>query len=428
MPSEPLLLIDDSEPGLPAPGAGAPPWPILVVDDDEGVHWVTRMVLRNLLHAGRPVVLLGAHSAAEAKAILQQRRDVALILLDVVMETVDAGLRLIPVIREELGLRATRIILRTGQPGHAPEVEVILNYDINDYRSKTELTAQHLITSTVAALRAYSHITDLEAANANLEQARLTAELANRAKSAFLATVSHELKTPLNAVIGFAELISCQALGPVGHPDYLEYAASILDSGRRLLTVIGDILDLSSLELGEVPLELDYCNLALTLGTCLELVQSKAEAGGLSLALSVPPEQPEFITDIRRLKQIVLNLLDNAVKFTAPGGRVSLAAAGTSDGSGVVLTVADSGIGMSAEQIPLALSAFRQLDDGLSRRFEGAGLGLPLVKSLTELLGGTLALDSTPGVGTTVSLHFPLQPPRPEAAVTQNCAPPGPEG
>jgi len=238
-----------------------------------------------------------------------------------------------------------------------------------------------------------------------LRAALRQAEIANKMKAAFLAAMSHELKTPLNAVLGFSEIIRDEILGPVGNQGYRDYAADIHDSGARLLAVINDVLDVSRLEGG-----------LLTIDARLESVLDVAESAvkrardlthdHRAIEISLPEGVPPLRADPRRLSQALGNLLANALKFTPSTGQVRFAARLQNDG-GMHLVVEDSGIGMAEETIAAALEPFRQLDGTLSRRFEGAGLGLSIAKALAELHGGTLHIQSAVGEGTTVTIALP---------------------
>ena len=247
---------------------------------------------------------------------------------------------------------------------------------------------------------------ELAASNEALRQAALLAEDANSAKSKFLAIVSHELRTPLNAVIGFSEIMHMQTFGKLGDPHYLEYADHINKAGKHLLAVISDILDTSKIEAGALELEDETFAIASAVDDALSFVNDRAMASGVTVSLSLAPDLPMLRADRRRVTQILLNLLSNAVKFTLRGGRVQLGAA-VDDSGGVVLSVADTGIGIAAKDIPLVLSPFGQVANAQSRQHAGTGLGLPLAKALVELHGGAFLLDSTPGAGTTVRCRFP---------------------
>jgi len=240
---------------------------------------------------------------------------------------------------------------------------------------------------------------------AELRRAKEEAEAANIAKSEFLANVSHELRTPLNAVIGFSEIMRDALMGPIDNR-YREYAQDIHDSGQHLLRLIGDVLDLSKIGAGRLELHDEPVDLAQLMHVSQRLLAERARAGKIALEVDVARDLPVVMADPVRLKQIILNLMTNAVKFTPERGRVTARASPGAD-DGVTITIADTGIGMTAQEIVIALEPFRQVDNAMSRRYEGSGLGLPLAKQLTELHGGTLELTSEPGVGTTVRVRLP---------------------
>ncbi|MGE5146274.1 MAG: ATP-binding protein [Candidatus Eiseniibacteriota bacterium] len=251
-----------------------------------------------------------------------------------------------------------------------------------------------------------SDITHRKRAEAELRNAKEQAELANRAKSAFLANMSHELRTPLNAIIGFAEIIQMEMLGPVGTERYLEYAADIGTSGHHLLNLINDLLDLSKIEAGKLELHEAWVEVPATVDTCLRLVKERALNHGVELTTELIGALPAIWADERALKQILLNLLTNAVKFTPHGGRVTVRAVIDEDDR-LRLSVADTGIGIAEKDMPRVLEAFGQVDSAMNRKHAGTGLGLPLTRRLIELHGGEFAIESAVGKGTTVSAHFP---------------------
>jgi signal transduction histidine kinase len=235
--------------------------------------------------------------------------------------------------------------------------------------------------------------------------ARDLAERANEVKSMFLANVSHELRTPLNAIIGFSELMVGEMMGPLGNDKYRSYARDIHDSGSHLLAVINDILDLSKAEAGKLELEESWFPADEIVAAACRLLSQRATAAELALVASVPSDTPLLHADQRKLKQVLLNLLANAIKFTKPGGRVELTVTVTS--AGMNFAVTDSGIGIPAAFLDRVLLPFVQVDNSLSRPHQGTGLGLPLVKAIAELHGGSLRLVSEEGLGTTASVLIP---------------------
>ncbi|MBL4690946.1 MAG: PAS-domain containing protein, partial [Rhodospirillales bacterium] len=252
----------------------------------------------------------------------------------------------------------------------------------------------------------YTDISEYTQVEANLRQALIRAEEANHAKSVFLANMSHELRTPLNSIIGFSETLKSQFFGPLNNPKYREYASDINASGEHLLDVINDILDISKIEAGEMKLAEENINLPVLVDSAIVLLGEQAETQGITLSRVFPVRETLFRADPRHIKQIVVNLVSNAVKFTPPGGTITLEIAVDSQNA-VSLSVRDTGIGIKPENIATVLEPFGQVADIYSRSFEGTGLGLPLAKSLLELHGGTLHISSRPGKGTTVTATFP---------------------
>jgi signal transduction histidine kinase len=249
---------------------------------------------------------------------------------------------------------------------------------------------------TLAQLTAQSH---------ELANARDEADHANRAKSEFLAHMSHELRTPLNAINGFSEVIKDELFGPAP-PRYRDYAADIHRSGMHLTALINDILDLSKVEAGKLEIHDEIVAPEQVAEACFRLLKDRAFKARLSLHSLVPADAPRLRADGRLVKQILLNLLTNAIKFTPAGGEVRVIGRGLPNGA-FALAVEDTGVGIAAEDIPRVLEPYGQVGTVRRHNPEGTGLGLPLVKRMIELHGGTLALESTPGVGTVATVTFP---------------------
>jgi signal transduction histidine kinase/HPt (histidine-containing phosphotransfer) domain-containing protein len=401
-----------------APHPGHPdaekPWPVLVVDDDEEVHLMTRLVLGRLRYKDRALELLTARSAVEAEAILRTRDDIAVALLDIVMETDDAGLRLARCIRNDIGNSDIRIILRTGQPGQAPVREVIVNYDINDYKSKTELTSEKLFITIITGLRAFDNIRSARAA-----------ESASKLKSDFLAAMSHEIRTPMNGVLGMLELLDLSPLSAVQR----EMLDTARDSAGTLLHIIDDILDFSKIEAGRMDIERQPINIHTLLEGVAETLAPAARKKGITLNLHVCPSIPTVLLgDPLRLRQILFNLAGNAVKFTEKGHvSIRLERGNEELGSHVPLrlTVTDSGIGIPDELKAKLFQPFTQADSSTSRRFGGTGLGLSITRRLVNLMHGSIGLESKVGHGSTFWVELMLEKAETAAAQTRAVSFPG---
>jgi len=251
-----------------------------------------------------------------------------------------------------------------------------------------------------------ANITEMVEAERALRAAKEEAELASRSKSEFLANMSHELRTPLNAINGFSEVLAAELMGPIGNPKYREYAQDIRSSGEHLLSLINDVLDISKIEAGGYELHEETVSVLPQIDACERLVAERARKAGVTLGREVDPALPALFADERTVKQMLLNLVTNAIKFTGEGGRVTIAVRRAADG-GVSLAVTDTGIGIARDDIAKALAPFSQVDNAFTRGHEGTGLGLPLVKSLIEMHGGAIDIESVPGQGTTVTLRFP---------------------
>lgn len=259
-----------------------------------------------------------------------------------------------------------------------------------------------------ASLSWMTDVTERKAMEEELVRSKEAAEYASRTKTEFLAHMSHELRTPLNAIIGFAEVIKGEMFGKAGQQKYVDYAKDIHRSGEHLLDLINDILDLSKLEAGKLELREAEVILSEIIGHCSTLVRSKAQQGHVKIVTDIPANLPTLQADERAVKQILLNFLSNAIKFTPQHGVVRLRVNIEGTG-GLRIAVSDTGIGMKAEDIEIALMPFGQIDSKIARETKGTGLGLPICKSLLELHGAELKIESELGKGTTVAAIFPPQ-------------------
>jgi two-component system cell cycle sensor histidine kinase PleC len=218
--------------------------------------------------------------------------------------------------------------------------------------------------------------------------------------------MSHELRTPLNAIIGFSDMMALAIHGPMGAPAYEQYAADINGSAKHLLAIINDILDIAKIEAGRLDLIEEETPVAHLCDVALRLMQERAHEQGITLTFEPTPNLPNVMVDQRAMRQVLLNLLSNAVKFTKAGGQVTLRALLSPDNE-LLLQVSDTGIGMREEDLHRVLEPFVQVENELTRRYEGTGLGLSLSKQLIELHGGRIGIVSKPNFGTTVSVYLP---------------------
>ncbi|MGA2088855.1 MAG: ATP-binding protein [Stellaceae bacterium] len=241
--------------------------------------------------------------------------------------------------------------------------------------------------------------------NRELEEARRRAEAASDAKSQFLTIMSHELRTPLNAIIGFSELMQSRVYGAVEPPRYRGYIKDINTAARQLLAEINDVLDMAKIEQGKMVLSEVSLDLKETVSAAVRLFAERARDGRVSLHAELPPAPVVVRADHRAVRHILFNLLSNAVKFTPPEGGIVVRILSAPEG-GIELAVADTGIGMSPEHVAIALTPFAQVENAYTRKYEGTGLGLPLVKSLVELHQARLEINSSLGAGTTVRIIF----------------------
>jgi len=369
---------------------------ILVVDDDPVVRSLMRATLEN-----DNFEVIEAVDGVEGCQLYEEHRP-DLLLVDVIMPRMD-GYELCRELRGRLGSAYVPIVVATSLDD-VPSIARAYDAGATDFIPKpiNWLVLNHRVRYILRASRAFQ---ELRRNQERLIAARDAAEAASRSKSEFLANMSHELRTPLNAIIGFSGMMSDRMFGPINEK-YAEYAAVIGDSGRHLLAIINDILDLARDEANRLVVAEEEVEIARVVDLSSKIVQELAGKAEVDFVTETEDFLPNVLGDTAKLTQILVNLLSNAIKFTPSGGRVCLSI-GREPRGGLTFRVADTGIGMSAEQIPIALSPFGQVDSGLNRKYDGVGLGLPLTKRLIELHDGTIKITSAPGRGTTVDFHLP---------------------
>ena len=558
------------------------PWKILIVDDEPDIHTLTRLGLNNFEFATRPLQLFEALSAQTAREILVTEADIAVAIIDIVMETDDAGLKLIDFIRKELNNRLTRLIIRTGQQEVAPAKEIIEHYDIDDYKDKTELTIHKLYTTIRSALKSYHDLSILDtnrkalkkildvapelyhpqsihqffsgvleqiiglcnlgehslistvshgllittadtqnftiqsragrftqtadseakmiskicldylhgnltetsfpvnavviplkghnqligfvylenaqhlspadydlihimtnqctAALENLklyfelkeanqqtsymltiaEQARKMAEAANQAKSTFLAKMSHELRTPLNAIIGYSDMIQEEAIDS-GCEELLPDLDKVHLAGQQLLDVISNILDISKIEAGKLELNLTEFPVATLLSEVVSTMHPLIKIEGNILQVEFSQELGLLYADYHKLRQVLLNILNNAAKFTKQGQialtvtRQTLPTSVTGDNAAInpplsewfFFQITDTGIGIAPDKLNVIFEAFAQADNSFTREYDGTGLGLTISEYFCRAMGGQIFVSSIPGKGSTFTVQLP---------------------
>lgn len=376
-------------------------WKVMIVDDDPEVHNVTKMVLSDLRYQNRKVTFISAYGCKEAKKLIEENDDTAMLLLDVVMEEDDSGLQLAKYIRKELKNDFTRIILRTGQPGQAPEEKVIIEYDINDYKTKTELTSQKLFTSVITSLRAYNDIISLEKARNELAIAKNELEEMNQIKNIFLSNMNHELRTPLNGILGFTTILEAE----VADPKLVEYINIIKSSGNRLLSTLTDIIDLVNLESGNFDLKTRRFMIMEEIRKIHNKFNSRAKAKQLDFSI-IPPESDIALNlDPALFSKVLGNIVSNAVKFTEKG-EIRIEVSTQNDNAHI--KIIDTGVGIEKNFIPQVFDSFMQEDYSFTRKYQGSGIGLTIARKFNTLLGGKIQIESEKDRGTIITLSYPL--------------------
>ncbi len=312
------------------------------------------------------------------------------------------------------------IPISQSETGKAASLLIVYSDISNIWRNPTQLQTMIItivvgiflaifIIMYISMMRFERLISKQYEANLDLVKDKAAAEAENRDKSQFLANVSHELRTPLNAIIGFSEIIKDEVMGPVNNPQYMEYIRDIHLSGVHLLSLINDILDFSKLEAGKLEVNMQQTDVTKILKNSMRLVAPSASEAKVELKTDIPKEHFILVIDAKRLKQVLLNLLSNAIKFTPEGGFVKLAVWHNVTKRQLIIEVEDSGVGIAPKDISRVMQQFGQVENKLSRKYEGTGLGLPLSKKLVELMGGNMDLTSEVGIGTKVIISMPYE-------------------
>ncbi|MCV6637643.1 hybrid sensor histidine kinase/response regulator [Candidatus Albibeggiatoa sp. nov. NOAA] len=396
------------------------PWKMLVVDDEYDVHAMTALGLKDFTFAGRPLLILQAMSGYEARAILSKESDIAMVLVDIVMESDDAGLNLINYIRNDLQDRLVRIVVRTGQPGMQLERTVVEQYDIDDYKNKSELNVDKLYFAIRTTLKGYRDLLALEQSNRNLErkvqertqqleqQNKALVEL-NRDKNEFLGIAAHDLKNPLQTIEGSAELIAMtlQQAKFEGKKEIIEFANMISHSADRMFDLVTNLLDVNAIETGQLKTHFQQADIYPVLEKVVGDYKDKAAEKHISIQFK--PQATEYLayTDVNILYQVLDNLISNAVKYSPFDKQVFIRI--FVQPHIIQAEIQDQGQGFSDEDYARLFNKFTRLSAKPTNGEHSTGLGLFIVKKLVAALNGEIDCKSKQGQGATFILTIPRE-------------------
>lgn len=405
-----------------APDASEPSavWKIMLVDDEPSVHQATKIALKFFTFEDKPLAFISAYSGAEAKELLSQQTDIAIVFLDVIMESRESGLEVAKYIRENLQNHAIRIILRTGQPGHVPEESVVINYDINDYKTKLELTQKKLFTTLVSGLRAYRDLLALAQSRAELAVVNhqltmfnqtlekrvrdrtqsLAHEVQSRAKAEealklYIHALTHDLRNPVTGMTNVLQSLLHQDM--MGEPPTVQIPVSVLermnDGCDRQLKMINSLLETRSIELRGIALKPQSFSLSEMLGNLLKTWEIRFERKRVQAVCQVDVDLPDVEGDRTQLWRVFENLIDNALKYNPPGITLTVTAQ-HKGGNLVYCSVRDNGVGIKGERADRLFDIYRR--GSAHRATQGFGLGLYICRRIIEAHGSTIHIASPP--------------------------------
>ena len=405
-------------------------WKILVVDDEGDVHQITHMVLEDLVFENKPLYILSAYSAQEAKRLLEQHPDSALVLLDVVMENHNAGLKLVEYIRKTLNNPFIHIILRTGQPGYAPERDIIRKYEINGYTNKAELTAQKMATLVTSSLRSYSELITIEnyrqqleieviertkelieknarlvALNDTLRKVNIDLVRLNQEKNEFLGIAAHDLKSPLASIQGLASLIE-RNYDSLPRDEVISMVSMIRLSSSQMFELIRNILDVNMIESGRLKLSPEVIDIAVLLHSLVKEYTPFAEKKNISLHFQKGGGKMFSFLDSQIVRQVLDNILSNAVKYS-PADKNIFVRIHHHD-KFISCEVQDEGPGLSDEEQLKLFGKFMRLTPRPTGNEHSTGLGLFIVKKLLDAMKGRVKCKSRLGQGSLFTVEFPF--------------------
>ena len=431
-----VFVADDPTPPEYADGCNSRrSWKVLLVDDEESVHRATGVALRFFTFEEQPLELISAYSGAEGKQMMAQHPDTVLVLLDVIMETPNAGLELAAYIREELGNQTVRIVLSTGQPGQVPEESVVLDYDINDYKTKVELTQKKLFTTLVSSFRAYRDLTALEESKAelasvnaqlqtlnqtleqrvrdrteSLEQEAKVRQQAQAALKLYLHALAHDLRNPITGIKTLLESLLSRSDRPDGIVMDTAIAVRMAEGCDRQLHMIDSLLDTHAIEIGGVPLQRSPFDIAILMRAVAADWQSSCQKKRISIQLELSPDLPLVDGDRAQLRRVFDNLMDNALKYNPPEIQLKLSAQPVvnSEASPMIrCAVSDTGVGIDpAQQATLFDPYHRGAEVRVAHR--GFGLGLYVCQRIVAAHNGQMQVNSELGGGTEFWFTVPV--------------------